>query len=89
MTIESEAKQINDLIAVYNMEMEKFTKSGIKSSGARARKALAEIMKLSKANRKGITEKVNKDKDKEKTSGGCCATPGVAGGKRKSVKKRA
>ncbi len=87
MTIESEAKQINDLIAVYNMEMEKFTKSGIKSSGARARKALAEIMKLSKANRKGITEKVNKDK--EKSSGGCCATPGVAGGKRKSVKKRA
>lgn len=85
MTIESEAKQINDLIAVYNMEMEKFTKSGIKSSGARARKALAEIMKLSKANRKGITEKVNKGN----TSGGCCATPGVAGGKRKSVKKRA
>lgn len=87
MTIESEAKQINDLIAVYNMEMEKFTKSGIKSSGARARKALAEIMKLSKANRKGITEKVKKDKGN--TSGGCCATPGVAGGKRKSMKKRA
>lgn len=84
MTVESEAKQIEDLMAVYKIEIEKFTSSGVRAAGTRARKALAEIAKLSKANRKSITEQVNKDK----ASGGCCGTPAVAGGKRKSAKKK-
>jgi hypothetical protein len=84
MTVESEAKQIEDLMAVYKAEVEKFTTSGVRAAGARARKALAEIAKLSKANRKSITEQVNKNKG---SSGGCCGTQAVAGGKRKSNKK--
>lgn len=86
MTIESEAKQLEELMAVFKAEVEKFTTSGNRAAAARSRKALAEIMKLSKVNRKSITERVNKDK--EKTAGGCCGTQGVAGGKRKSTKKR-
>lgn len=84
MTVESEAKQIEDLMAVYKAEIEKFTSSGVRAAGTRARKALAEATKLMKANRKSITERVNK----EKANGGCCGTQAVAGGKRKSAKKR-
>lgn len=83
MTVESEAKQIEELMATYKAEVEKFTSSGVRAAGTRARKALAEIAKLSKANRKSITEQVNKSK----TSGGCCGTQAV-GGKRKSTKKK-
>lgn len=82
MTVESEQKQINDLVAVYNAEAEKYLSGNVKASAARARKALAEIAKLSKANRKSITERVNKDK----ATGG--STGSAVGGKHRSVKKK-
>ena len=49
---------------IYVTENNKFKKKGIKSSSTRARKALAEIMKLAKARRAEIIEE-KEAKDKE------------------------
>ena len=49
---------------IYVTENNKFVETGIKSSSTRARKALAEIMKLAKARRAEIIEE-KEAKDKE------------------------
>lgn len=56
MTID---KQIEEQMAVYLKENEAFETKGVKAAAARARKALGEIGKLSKARRAEIQEKKN------------------------------
>lgn len=50
-------------IQTYSEENQKFTEKGIKASGTRARKALAELGKLVKARRKEIQETKNAEKN--------------------------
>jgi hypothetical protein len=49
-------------IQTYSEENQKFTEKGVKASGTRARKALAELGKLVKARRKEIQETKNAEK---------------------------
>ena len=49
-------------IQSYSEENQKFTEKGVKASGTRARKALAELGKLVKARRKEIQETKNAEK---------------------------
>ena len=50
-------------IQTYSEENQKFTEKGVKASGTRARKALAELGKLVKARRKEIQETKNAEKN--------------------------
>jgi hypothetical protein len=50
-------------IQSYSEENQKFTEKGVKASGTRARKALAELGKLVKARRKEIQETKNAEKN--------------------------
>lgn len=52
-------EQLVGLFENYIMENQKFEEKGVKASAARARKALAEISKLTKARRAEIQEKKN------------------------------
>ena len=49
-------------IQTYSEENQRFTEKGVKASGTRARKALAELGKLVKARRKEIQETKNAEK---------------------------
>jgi hypothetical protein len=51
--------EIMEAIDTYQTENTKFEESGIKSSAARARKALGDIGKLTKVRRKEIQDKKN------------------------------
>ena len=50
-------------IQSYSEENQKFTEKGVKASGTRARKSLAELGKLVKARRKEIQETKNAEKN--------------------------
>ena len=50
-------------IQTYSEENQKFTEKGVKASGTRARKALAELGKLVKARIKEIQETKNAEKN--------------------------
>jgi len=50
-------------IQTYSEENQRFTEKGVKASGTRARKALAELGKLVKARRKEIQETKNAEKN--------------------------
>lgn len=50
---------IQEQVAVYIEESAKFEEKGVKAAASRARKALGEIGKLTKARRKEIQEKKN------------------------------
>lgn len=50
------------LFDTYVAENDKFTNKGVKAAGTRARKALAEIAKLTKERRKEIQEAKTEDK---------------------------
>ena len=50
-------------IQTYSEENQMFTEKGVKASGTRARKALAELGKLVKARRKEIQETKNAEKN--------------------------
>ena len=50
-------------IQSFSEENQKFTEKGVKASGTRARKALAELGKLVKARRKEIQETKNAEKN--------------------------
>ena len=52
-------EQIMTTIQSYSEENSKFVEKGVKASGTRARKALAELGKLLKARRKEIQESKN------------------------------
>tara|TARA_E500000318_G_C3548990_1_gene208007 strand:- start:628 stop:819 length:192 start_codon:yes stop_codon:yes gene_type:complete len=52
-------EQIMTTIQTYSEENSKFVEKGVKASGTRARKALAELGKLLKARRKEIQESKN------------------------------
>ncbi len=52
-------EQIMTTIQSYSEENSKFVEKGVKASGTRARKALAELGKLLKARRKEIQEAKN------------------------------
>jgi ElaB/YqjD/DUF883 family membrane-anchored ribosome-binding protein len=52
-------EQIMTTIQTYSEENSKFVEKGVKASGTRARKALAELGKLLKARRKEIQEAKN------------------------------
>ena len=51
-----------NLFDTYIAENDKFTNKGVKAAGTRARKALAEIAKLTKERRKEIQEAKTEDK---------------------------
>ena len=56
---------LNEITEQYNSfqeEIEKFNEKGIGAAGTRARKALLEIAKLTKLNRKDIQDKKNEAK---------------------------
>ncbi len=52
-------EQLVGLFENYVMENQKFTEKGVKAAAARARKALAEISKLTKVRRSEIQETKN------------------------------
>ncbi len=52
-------EQLVGLFENYVMENQKFTEKGVKAAAARARKALAEISKLTKVRRAEIQETKN------------------------------
>ncbi len=54
-------EQLVQLFGTYVTENQKFTEKGVKVSGSRARKALAEIAKLCKERRKEIQDIKNEE----------------------------
>lgn len=52
-------EQLVELFETYVSENQKFTEKGVKAAAARARKALAEISKLTKTRRAEIQESKN------------------------------
>ncbi len=54
-------EQLVQLFDTYVTENQKFTEKGVKVSGSRARKALAEIAKLCKERRKEIQDIKNEE----------------------------
>lgn len=53
-------EQLVELFETYVAENQKFTEKGVKAAATRARKALAEISKLTKVRRSEIQETKNK-----------------------------
>ena len=59
---EENLKLISDQFNIYTEEVNKFNEKGVAAAGARARKALLEIAKLTKVIRKDIQDVKNANK---------------------------